>query len=518
MSDNIRLRLHLLKRAVITYSPYIGSKIQVEIMADGTIKVNDNGLYREYHLDRIKAERILQDSFCEIFSAELPEQESSKSEDTVWKVEFYNRMRLDHIAYGTNEASLDLLNSLIRILEDIEWCTGANLGVKYLESGYEKLIEEEGKPAVVSEEMQKSYFHIMSVLMNKIMEKNGGSDSNVMLSPLSMIYAFAMILEASEGETREEILSLFDGHFDQMEEGLFALTEDCGRRKSQLKVANALHIDAEYQKLVVSSYVDTISRKYLAEYIRAERSDLVDMINGWVSKHTDGMIKRLVSDGELLENVTLLNAVSFKAEWRKEYKSRDIETDDFHNADGSISKVNMLCSNESTLLYSTKVIGFLKSYKGTEYYYAGILPRENYTVEKIIRETSSEDWRCLFKRAQRASVDVRIPEYEFEYQADYSKILSEMGILSAFDREKANLRKMITAEETYIKKIIQKTYIDVNRKGTRAAAVTGVVCAAAGGIPMEFYEVHLNRPFIFAIVHGHSGLPVFVGVVNECWR
>lgn len=62
----------------------------------------------------------------------------------------------------------------------------------------------------------------------------------------------------------------------------------------------------------------------------------------------------------------------------------------------------------------------------------------------------------------------------------------------------------------------------------------------SGGIPEDFYDVHLNRPFIFvcgkmilpppptgkkvldvctfAIVHGHSGLPMFVGVVNECRR
>ena len=63
-------------------------------------------------------------------------------------------------------------------------------------------------------------------------------------------------------------------------------------------------------------------------------------------------------------------------------------------------------------------------------------------------------------------------------------------------------------------KVLQKTYIDVNRKGTRAAAVTGAI-AAAGHSEYERYEVYLDRPFIFAIVHKGTGVPVFIGTVRE---
>ena len=65
-----------------------------------------------------------------------------------------------------------------------------------------------------------------------------------------------------------------------------------------------------------------------------------------------------------------------------------------------------------------------------------------------------------------------------------------------------------------LESIVHKARIEVDRKGTRAAAVTmGVVCAA--GLSNRVKYVTLDRPFLFAIMHNGTGLPVFVGVVNH---
>ncbi len=63
--------------------------------------------------------------------------------------------------------------------------------------------------------------------------------------------------------------------------------------------------------------------------------------------------------------------------------------------------------------------------------------------------------------------------------------------------------------------IIRKAYIDVSQKGTKAAAsAMGVV--AVGCLPdMDYEVVHLSRPFLYAIVHNETGLPVFVGALNR---
>lgn len=66
----------------------------------------------------------------------------------------------------------------------------------------------------------------------------------------------------------------------------------------------------------------------------------------------------------------------------------------------------------------------------------------------------------------------------------------------------------------YIGSIIHKTYIEVNQKGTKAAAVTAVIveCTSAA-IEQKYYEVYLDRPFLYAIIDDATGIPVFMGAV-----
>ena len=125
-----------------------------------------------------------------------------------------------------------------------------------------------------------------------------------------------------------------------------------------------------------------------------------------------------------------------------------------------------------------------------------------------------DEWQLLFERSRKADVRVKIPEYQFQYECDLSGIIAEMGVTTVFDPKLAHLKSMLPVGEAYIDKVLQKTYIDVNRKGTRAAAVTGLI-AASGHSPYELYEVYLDRPFIFAIFHKSTGVPVFIGAVRD---
>ena len=56
--------------------------------------------------------------------------------------------------------------------------------------------------------------------------------------------------------------------------------------------------------------------------------------------------------------------------------------------------------------------------------------------------------------------------------------------------------------------------LDVDRKGTKAAAIT-IAEAVALGEPPEYEKVILDRPFIYAIMHNETGLLVLAGVYNR---
>ena len=73
----------------------------------------------------------------------------------------------------------------------------------------------------------------------------------------------------------------------------------------------------------------------------------------------------------------------------------------------------------------------------------------------------------------------------------------------------------MTKKDVYISDVIHKTYIEVDRKGTKAAAATAVVmtekCIAE---PDPARYVTCDRPYAYAIVDKDTGLPVFLGTVE----
>ena len=66
-----------------------------------------------------------------------------------------------------------------------------------------------------------------------------------------------------------------------------------------------------------------------------------------------------------------------------------------------------------------------------------------------------------------------------------------------------------------IDSVMHKTHIELDKNGTKAAAVTYLVKAGSAAPTEPPKEVYLDRPFLYAIVEESTGLPIFMGVVNN---
>ena len=64
--------------------------------------------------------------------------------------------------------------------------------------------------------------------------------------------------------------------------------------------------------------------------------------------------------------------------------------------------------------------------------------------------------------------------------------------------------------------MIHKTHIELDRCGTKAAAVTAVIVDKASSMPVEKEKknVDLDHPFVYAIIDTESGIPLFIGTVK----
>ena len=75
----------------------------------------------------------------------------------------------------------------------------------------------------------------------------------------------------------------------------------------------------------------------------------------------------------------------------------------------------------------------------------------------------------------------------------------------------------MNADNVYVSKAVHKTYIDLNEKGTKAAAVTyfGMDKASSVAPTKKKVKIEFNKPFVYMIRDSKTKEILFFGVVRK---
>ena len=104
-----------------------------------------------------------------------------------------------------------------------------------------------------------------------------------------------------------------------------------------------------------------------------------------------------------------------------------------------------------------------------------------------------------------------MPKFQLEFETKLNNFLREAGMETAFGG--GNFSRMCSTGGAQINYVIQKTYIELDEKGTKAAAVTAV--AMDSGAAIDTIEITLDRPFLYAILDSKNNFPLFLGILNQ---
>ena len=74
-----------------------------------------------------------------------------------------------------------------------------------------------------------------------------------------------------------------------------------------------------------------------------------------------------------------------------------------------------------------------------------------------------------------------------------------------------------TEGNLYISRVLHKSFIAVDERGTKAGAATAVemVAESAAGPIAEPKTVYLDRPFVYMLVDMESGAPLLMGTLTQ---
>jgi serine protease inhibitor len=104
---------------------------------------------------------------------------------------------------------------------------------------------------------------------------------------------------------------------------------------------------------------------------------------------------------------------------------------------------------------------------------------------------------------------------KLQYSVELKAPLQGLGMGVAFTSA-ADFRGMTSTEKVLISKVSHKATLELDEKGTEAAAVTTLVGRGTGaGPPRRPCTFIANRPFVVVITDRTSNVILFMGVVTN---
>jgi serpin B len=174
-------------------------------------------------------------------------------------------------------------------------------------------------------------------------------------------------------------------------------------------------------------------------------------------------------------------------------------------------------NTEDVFLNDSNATGFIKYYAGRNYAFVAMLPNEGTTVNDYISTLTGQKLANILNNKQQTIVNTVIPKFKSEYSTELKDSLSDMGIVDAFDQDKANFSRLSSSQNgnIYISKVTHKAIISVDEKGTKAGAITSIEIRPSSASLEPPKTVYLDRPFVYMIIDCETNIPVFIGTVLD---
>lgn len=335
---------------------------------------------------------------------------------------------------------------------------------------------------------------------------------NAVLSPSSIAVALSMAYAGAAGETEAAYQrTLRSGlaaaaHHRAMNDLDRQLT---GRSDGDLTLRIANQQFAQAGWAMEPAYLETIAREYgaavrLLDFSRAAEPSR-KAINTWVSDQTDGMIPELFGAGAIDSGTefVLVNAILFKGIWDVEFDVARTHAAPFTLLDGSSANVQMMegasASGRAGALDGVTVAAL--PYRGGKLSFVILMPAAGQFSELEAGLTAAR--LEAYVAALRSTASVSLPRFKASTTEELVPALKAIGLdVGAADYSR------LTRNPFAFGSVLHEAVIEVDEKGTVAAAATGM---SSGGAPSRPEHIVVDRPFVFLIRDDATGAVLFLG-------
>ncbi|KAM6373085.1 alpha-2-antiplasmin isoform 1-T3 [Pluvialis apricaria] len=333
------------------------------------------------------------------------------------------------------------------------------------------------------------------------------NSTNVILSPLSIALALSHLALGAANQTEKRLLEAM--HLESVP-CLHHMLGALHRRltESTLSLASRLYLQKGFE--VKQKFLEDSEKYYRAKPVTLSgiSEDDVVAINKWVKEATNGQIPTFLQ--QLPENTVmlLLSAIHFHAFWRNKFDVTFTGPDVFHLDNEFVVPVEMMKAQKYSLSWFTlesQDIQVAKFPFKSNMSFVVIVPNQYTWNSSHVLENFPYKQLCkLFPK--EVPTAVKIPKIKLDYQLELNKVLSQMGLQELFISP--NLQ-MITDEPLFVSSIQHQSTLELKEDGVEASAATSVA------ISRSVSAFSLDRPFVFVIFEDETGIPLFIGSVQN---
>lgn len=349
-------------------------------------------------------------------------------------------------------------------------------------------------------------------LTDKIAAEN--RNKNIMLSPTSLNFALGMIAEGAKGETKEALKEYlgtddFAAYAKQYIENIkkYNSDEENYGYKSKLKIADAVWADDGLK--LQDTFKKSVSSNFSAKVENLDFSNTdktCKRINKWCDKNTEGLIPKIITPDTISKDteLCLTNSLYFESGWNGDPWTVSNKKEKF----GDKEKTKYMTCAGDRYYENDEATAFGRNY-ANGLSFIGILPNEegDFTLEDLDIES------LLKSEPEYDEVNCKMPKLNFETSATLNDMLSDIGLKNIFSND-ADFSG-IADKNTKVSAVLQKTKLELDENGTKAAAVTAAVmeCMSAMAPDPVVKSVELTRPFAFLIFDEMNNEILFMGKV-----
>jgi serpin B len=213
----------------------------------------------------------------------------------------------------------------------------------------------------------------------------------------------------------------------------------------------------------------------------------------------------------------LTNAIYFKGDWQSPFTADQTKPAPFLLSDGK--KI------EAPLMFQQKRFGYRTldgaqllelPYGNGQMSMIAVLPEKPDGLAKLESQLTSQWLERAITGLRKREVHVYFPKFKMTSEFSLGGTLQALGMTLAFDANQAEFSRMSDVGGLSISSVHHKAFVDVNEKGTEAAAATsavvGLTSAPVQEKPVTFRADH---PFLFLIRDQATGALVFMGRVTD---